>query len=652
MTETKKCIYCGRDLETDMIFCPRCGRPVPTQKQDEDKLGETLIFNLNDRSIPPVPVMRTAELVDTGIFPVIRDEEVSPQAKPAETPAPADEETRRIPVEKAEPSQDETKKIPLETETPEAYVEESEDEDLLAFLDLGDDTEEEEEKAPTSTSIPLFFSLPADEPEEEKPEPVIPAVPAEEKAAEETLRMESVQEEPVQEETETEEPEEEEDNFSIPFIQRDTDNTITMEDLPVIEEGSEEILEEETGEYDALGDLHSVLKTLLADDAVSNEEDVLDGNYTRDSRPADSSYDVPFILRQTRDDDENTQTALRLAGLNPDEPEGSDYVNPLDEEAETDNLDVPFILSSAPVEKNPQATEIYTKLFRQEEAAEKKLVDEGQTMIFKPAEEEPVMPVKAPEVKPEPEPTPEKAVDLNIPKKPAKREIELEELQKSEPPVPDDGEKKGSKLWIILLALLLLALLAGGLWFFFLRGNGGSDKPASTPEPAAETMPAETASAEPETTPEPTPEIVAEDDPDYFKTISRGFKELYVAYLNGSNNGDMSSVEHIDESIRTVLQNRVNVNRGYTFTNRKFSTDRTTYDLSAAADTNGYYSARIYAQAENDGTRLSDNAAINNTSVIAANIRFNPETGDWYATSFEVNQGFSVAGHELVEVTD
>jgi hypothetical protein len=33
-------------------------------------------------------------------------------------------------------------------------------------------------------------------------------------------------------------------------------------------------------------------------------------------------------------------------------------------------------------------------------------------------------------------------------------------------------------------------------------------------------------------------------------------------------------------------------------------------------------------------------------------MRYNPQTGDWYATSFEVNQGFSVAGHELVEITD
>jgi hypothetical protein len=96
----------------------------------------------------------------------------------------------------------------------------------------------------------------------------------------------------------------------------------------------------------------------------------------------------------------------------------------------------------------------------------------------------------------------------------------------------------------------------------------------------------------------------------------------------------------------------VAVNRGYSFTNRKFSTDRTTYELSPAADTNGYYTVRILAEAENDGTRLSDNTPINNKSVIASNMRYNPQTGDWYATSFEVNQGFSVAGHELVEITD
>ena len=90
MTETKKCIYCGRDLEADMIFCPRCGRPVPTERQDDDKLGETLIFNINDRSIPPVPVMRTAKLVDTGIFPVIKEENL-PKETPAVPEKPAEE---------------------------------------------------------------------------------------------------------------------------------------------------------------------------------------------------------------------------------------------------------------------------------------------------------------------------------------------------------------------------------------------------------------------------------------------------------------------------------------------------------------------------------------------------------------------------------
>lgn len=642
MTETKKCIYCGRDLEADMIFCPRCGRPVPSERQGDDKLGETLIFNINDRSIPPVPVMRTAKLVDTGIFPVIKDENL-PKAEPAVPEKPAEEK-------------------PAEPVMPELIQEETSDDDLLSFLDLGDGNDEPEEKIAASSSIPLFFtsSIPAVNPaapKEEIPEPVIPSVPAEETPKQEDTPAAPAEEKQPEEEPEevirmTEEvPEEEEvpDSFNIPFVQRETDHTITMEDLPVIEDISEENLKDETSEYDALGDLHNVLKTLLADDSTTDEEDVLDGNYTRDSRPADSSYDVPFILRQTRDDDENTQTALRLAGLNPDEPEGPEFVNPLDEEAETEDLDVPFILSKAPAHVDPQTTEIYTNLFREEEKAEKKLVDEGQTVIFKPVEKD-----ETPVVKPEPAPTPEKAVDLNIPKKPAKREIELNDLQKSEPPVPeDDDEKKGSKLWILLLALLLIALLAGALWFFFLRDRSGSDKPVSTPEPSAETIPADaTASAEPENTPEPTPEVVVEEDPDYFKAISRNFKQLYTAYLNGSNNGDMSSVEHIDESIRTALQNRVAVNRGYSFTNRKFSTDRTTYELSPSADTNGYYTVRILAEAENDGTRLSDNAPINNKSVIASNMRYNPQTGDWYATSFEVNQGFSVAGHELVEVTD
>ncbi|MDO5120729.1 MAG: hypothetical protein Q4D46_01500 [Erysipelotrichaceae bacterium] len=647
MTETKKCIYCGRDLEADMIFCPRCGRPVPTERQDDDKLGETLIFNINDRSIPPVPVMRTAKLVDTGIFPVIKDENF-----PKETPA-----VPKKPVEEK----------PAEPVMPELIQEETSDDDLLSFLDLGDDNDEPEEKIAASSSIPLFFtsSIPAmnpSAPKEEIPEPVIPAVPAEEPAVEEAPPAAPAEEQQTEEAPEetirmtVDEPEAEDvpDSFNIPFVQRETDHTITMEDLPVIEDISEENLKEETSEYDALGDLHNVLKTLLADDSTTEEEDVLDGNYTRDSRPADSSYDVPFILRQTRNDDENTQTALRLAGLNPDEPEGSDFVNPLDEEADTEELDVPFILSKAPAHLDPQTTEIYTNLFREEENAEKKLVDEGQTVIFKPVEKEPE-PVRKPEPirKPEPAPEPEKAVDLNIPKKPAKREIELNDLQKSEPPVPEDDEKKGGKLWIALLALLLLALLAGALWFFLLRDRSGGSKPVSTPEPTAETLPADaTASAEPENTPEPTPEVVVEEDPDYFKTISRNFKQLYTAYLNGSNNGDMSSVEHIDESIRTALQNRVAVNRGYSFTNRKFSTDRTTYELSPSADTNGYYTVRILAEAENDGTRLSDNAPINNKSVIASNMRYNPQTGDWYATSFEVNQGFSVAGHELVEITD
>ena len=642
MTETKKCIYCGRDLEADMIFCPRCGRPVPTERQDDDKLGETLIFNINDRSIPPVPVMRTAKLVDTGIFPVIKEENL-----PKETPA--------VPEKPAEEK-------PAEPVGPELIQEETSDDDLLSFLDLGDDNDEPEEKIAASSSIPLFFtsSIPAMNPaapKEEKPEPVIPAVPAEETPEPEVIPAAPAEEaQPEEAPAETflsaeKEPAEEDvpDSFNIPFVQRDTDHTITMEDLPVIEDVSEENLKEETSEYDALGDLHNVLKTLLADDSTTDEEDVLDGNYTRDSRPADSSYDVPFILRQTRNDDENTQTALRLAGLNPDEPEGSDFANPLDEEAETEELDVPFILSKAPANVDPQTTEIYTNLFREEEKAEKKLVDEGQTVIFKPVEKD-----ETPVRKPEPAPTPEKAVDLNIPKKPAKREIEFNDLDKSEPPVPeDDGDKKGGKLWIALLALLLLALLAGALWFFFLKDRNGSDKPVSTPTPAAETLPAEaTASTEPENTPEPTPEVVVEEDPDYFKTISRNFKQLYTAYLNGSNNGDMSSVEHIDESIRTALQNRVAVNRGYSFTNRKFSTDRMTYELSPAADTNGYYTVRILAEAENDGTRLSDNTPINNKSVIASNMRYNPQTGDWYATSFEVNQGFSVAGHELVEITD
>lgn len=649
MTETKKCIYCGRDLETDMIFCPRCGRPVPSERQDDDKLGETLIFNINDRSIPPVPVMRTAKLVDTGIFPVIKDENLT-----KEMPA-----VDRKPVEEK----------PAEPVIHDLIQEESSDDDLLSFLDLGDDNDEPEEKIAASSSIPLFFtsSIPAvnpSAPKEEIKEPVIPAVPAEEKPAAEVLPAAPAAEKPADVIPETvipmtaDEPAEADlpDSFDIPFVQRETDHTITMEDLPVIEDISEENLKEETGEYDALGDLHNVLRTLLADDSTIEEEDVLDGNYTRDSRPADSSYDVPFILRQTRKDDENTQTALRLAGLNPDEPEGSDFVNPLDEEAETEELDVPFILSKAPAHVDPQTTEIYTNLFREEEKAEKKLVDEGQTMIFKPVEKEPEpvrKPKPAPVPAPEPAPEPEKAVDLNIPKKPAKREIELDDLQKSEPPAPEDDEKKGRKWWIILLALLLLALLAGALWFFFLKDRGGSDKPVSTPEPTAETLPAEpTPSAEPENTPEPTPEVIVEEDPDYFKAVSRNFKQLYTAYLNGSNNGDMSTVEHIDESIRTVLQNRVAVNRGYTFTNRKFSTDRTTYELSPSADTNGYYTVRILAEAENDGTRLSDNAPINNKSVIASNMRYNPQTGDWYATSFEVNQGFSVAGHELVEITD
>ena len=647
MTETKKCIYCGRDLEADMIFCPRCGRPVPTERQEDDKLGETLIFNINDRSIPPVPVMRTAKLVDTGIFPVIKDENFT-----KETPA-----VPKKPVEEK----------PAEPVMPELIQEESSDDDLLSFLDLGDDNDEPEEKIAASSSIPLFFtsSIPAmnpSAPKEEIPEPVIPAVPAEEKPVEEAPPAAPAEEQKTEEAPEetirmtVDEPEEEDvaDSFNIPFVQRETDHTITMEDLPVIEDASEEILKEETSEYDALGDLHNVLKTLLADDSTTEEEDVLDGNYTRDSRPADSSYDVPFILRQTRNDDENTQTALRLAGLNPDEPEGSDFVNPLDEEADTEELDVPFILSKAPAHVDPQTTEIYTNLFREEEKAEKKLVDEGQTVIFKPVEKEPE-PVRKPKpvAEPEPAPEPEKTVDLNIPKKPAKREIELNDLQKSEPPVPEDDEKKGGKFWIVLLALLLLALLVGAIWFFVLKDRGGSGKPVSTPEPTAETLPAEpTATAEPENTPEPTPEVIVEEDPDYFKAISRNFKQLYEAYLNGSNNGDMSSVEHIDESIRTALQNRVAVNRGYTFTNRKFSTDRTTYELSPSADTNGYYTVRILAEAENDGTRLSDNAPINNKSVIASNMRYNPQTGDWYATSFEVNQGFSVAGHELVEVTD
>ncbi|MDO4194346.1 MAG: zinc ribbon domain-containing protein [Erysipelotrichaceae bacterium] len=389
MTETKKCIYCGRDLEADMIFCPRCGRPVPTERQDDDKLGETLIFNINDRSIPPVPVMRTAKLVDTGIFPVIKDENF-----PKETPA-----VPKKPVEEK----------PAEPVMPELIQEETSDDDLLSFLDLGDDNDEPEEKIAASSSIPLFFtsSIPAmnpSAPKEEIPEPVIPAVPAEEPAVEEAPPAAPAEEQQTEEAPEetirmtVDEPEAEDvpDSFNIPFVQRETDHTITMEDLPVIEDISEENLKEETSEYDALGDLHNVLKTLLADDSTTEEEDVLDGNYTRDSRPADSSYDVPFILRQTRNDDENTQTALRLAGLNPDEPEGSDFVNPLDEEADTEELDVPFILSKAPAHLDPQTTEIYTNLFREEENAEKKLVDEGQTVIFKPVEKEPE-PVRKPE---------------------------------------------------------------------------------------------------------------------------------------------------------------------------------------------------------------------------------------------------------------
>ncbi len=115
----------------------------------------------------------------------------------------------------------------------------------------------------------------------------------------------------------------------------------------------------------------------------------------------------------------------------------------------------------------------------------------------------------------------------------------------------------------------------------------------------------------------------------------------------------MSSLSNVTDDLRTVLQARVNgVNSGYRFSNRKIYIDRTTYELDPTADSDGYYLVKLYALAENDCTKLSDNSYIDNKPTIAASIRFNPETNDWYATAFQVIEAFSVEGHELVEVTE
>ena len=615
MTEMKKCIYCGRELEKDMIFCPRCGRPVPSENP-EDRNSQTLIFNIKDLNIPQTPVMRNAKLVDTGVFPAI-NENTYPDL--FSTPA------KRTAEKKPE-------------KEPEFFTR-----SVRPFGDLFD--EPEAIKPAPQDIIP---ETPEDDDEDAIPLSSFLSEPGPVKDEQPTLEIKTAEPEPVK--TEAPKAEETASSFSIPFIEAEPQK-------PAAPVSEPEKPAQETGEYDVLGDLQNVLKMMLADDDSVKEEDVLDGNTTRDTAPSDNSYDVPFILKQPRNEDEDTKAALKLAGLNPDEPEGSTFVNPLDAEEDTLDIAVPFDFD---LPKKPAAPEQETVLYEQllEQKPEAKLSDEGKTMVFSTVREEPE-PVKEAVVEKQPE-----AEDLNIPKKPVKREIELTPAKK-EPEEKDSDDNSGSSKenMIIIAALLLLAALVCGIWYFVLRDHR-STRPSSNTEPAAETAAADTAAlpeeteapvltAAPETAAAETPAAAVDDDPTHFDTVARDFAQFYRAYLEGTNNGDMSSLSNVTDDLRTALQARVNgVNSGYRFSNRKIYIDRTTYELDPTADSDGYYLVKLYALAENDCTKLSDNSYIDNKPTIAASIRFNPETNDWYATAFQVIEAFSVEGHELVEVTE
>lgn len=615
MTEMKKCIYCGRELEKDMIFCPRCGRPVPSENP-EDRNSQTLIFNIKDLNIPQTPVMRNAKLVDTGVFPAISEDAYpdlfSASAKKKQETKPAKEPeffTKSVrPFGDLFDDPDAIKPAPADTR-PEEPEDEEDGLPLSSFLDTP--------AKDTQPTLEIKAETPA---------------PAEEPA-------------PVQH---TEE-------FSIPFIEAEP------EEVPAADITEEKPVQE-TGEIDVLGDLQKVLKMMVADDDATKEEDVLDGRIARDPSPSDNSYDVPFILRQPRNDDEDTKAALKLAGLNPDEPEGSTFINPLDAEEDTLDIAIPFDFD---LPKKPAAPAQDTVLYEHllEQKPETKLSDEGKTMVFSTVREEPE-PVKP---APEPEPVPVPAAeDLNIPKKPVKNDIELSPAKET-PASPERDENSGSSREniIIIVALVLLAALVCGIWYFVLRDQRAG-RPSSNTEPAPVTAAADAdtaalpeaseapvLTAEPETAAAETPAPAAVDeDPTHFETVAKDFAQLYRAYLDGNNNGDMSSLTNVTDDLRTQLQNRVSgVNSGYRFTNRKIFVDRTTYELGPNADSEGYYLVHLYAFAENDCTRLSDNAYIDNKPTIAASIRFNPETGDWYATAFQVIEAFSVEGHELVEIT-
>ncbi len=606
MTEMKKCIYCGRSLDMDMIFCPRCGRPVPSDKKDN--ADETKVFNLlGDKTLSSVPVMRTAHLVDTGMFRVIREEDYPEETEEKLPEAPQES----IPEEPAVTVPEDTMEIemPAEPEETAAAVPEELFPDIPRITDQPLDIEEEEtDDLDLSFMGAMELQKLKEERKESKEEVVFPELPVfRNDPAEDTIEAK------LPEETAEAQPED-----------------MTEPDLPAFiqtERKEEEEPELRTAEIDVLGDLQSVLKTLIADGEESGEEDVLSGPVSRDTRPSDSSYDVPFVLKHSAVSDEDTKTAMKLAGL-------FDDVEPI-----------------PAVRKDDQETVMYENLFAGKQ--EKMAVDEGQTVVFRPVRDEEEVPEKP--VLPEPEPLPE-APQESIPEEPAEKVSRVEEAAAfSEPP-----KKKRSTTPLIILILILLAMLGVILYFLFFRGDDGVSPAAApvqtmTAEPTQEPTPEPTpeATEEPEPTPEETPAaVVPADDPDYFNTVSKGFMQLYRDYLDGTNNGDMSSLNHVSTDLKTVLQGRVTgVNSGYRFKNRTFFVDRTSYQLGTTADGDGYYPISFYAKAENDCTRLSDNVYIDNRPIISVNLRFNPTTGEWYATGFQVTEGVSLDGHELVEIT-